>query len=623
MDSTQGPAQDDPVAEVTQELTGTWTALAHAPPANLDTCLLLTDGAVMCHQYNSNLWRRLTPDAFGSYQNGTWDTPAIAAMPNGNDASFGCAGCTYAPLYYASAVLPDGRAVVIGGEYINLSPVWTNIGFIYNPVTNTWSSQLADTFGGHNVGDAQGKVLQDGTFVLTNINTTNMESLNPATGVFTARSPTGKLDVNDEENWNILYDGTILTVDSRIVSSFERYTPSTNTWGGSGPTPVNLADTGGSPVANSKEVGPCASRPDNQLVCFSGNSLGQNAIYNPSTNTWSHAAAMDFPAGPNGGHFAMADGAAASLPDGNILVMASPVTNTVTFSAPSHFYEMSLSTNTLSAVTDSPHAGLFAAYQGRMLVLPSGEVLLTAFNQSTVSPVQDVMLYSNGGAPAASSRPTITAKPPVIAASGTYTITGRLFNGFSEGASYGDDAQSATNYPLVRITNNATHHVFYARTFNHSRMGVEPTGSTTPVMTSFQVPATFEAGPATLAVVANGIASPPVAVNKCSTGGPFPSTSDACVSSICLADPFCCTSGWDGVCISEIRTVCNSLTCPESSGSCTHPLCTAGAALKTGCDSATANCVASICLVDPFCCNTAWDSACVGEVNSVCGKNCN
>lgn len=511
-DTTQVEASDVRVAEVSQGLTGTWTALTNAPPDNLDTCLLLTTGSVMCHQFNSNLWHRLTPDAFGSYKNGTWNTPAIPPMPNGNDPSFGCVNCTYAPLYYASAVLPDGRAVVIGGEYINLTAVWTNIGFIYDPVANTWSSQLHDTFGGGQVGDAQGLVLQDGTYVLTNISTTNMEALNPATGVFTARNPMGKLDINDEENWTILYDGSVFTVDSRIASSFERYTPSTNTWGHSGPTPVNLADTGGSPVGDSKEVGPCALRPDNKLVCFSGNALGQNAIYDPSYNTWSHAPAMDFPAAPGSGHFAMADGAAASLPNGNILVMASPVTNTNPFSSPSHFYEMRLSTNTLSAVTDSPNAASFAAYQGRMLVLPTGEVLLTAFNQSAV---QDVMLYSNGGAPAASSRPVITSAPPTIVAGGVYTIAGRQFNGFSEGASYGDDAQSASNYPLVRITSTATGHVYYARTFNHSRMGVERTGSATVVTTHFQVPASFENGPATLVVVANGIASRPRNVNSC------------------------------------------------------------------------------------------------------------
>jgi hypothetical protein len=55
---------------------------------------------------------------------------------------------------------------------------------------------------------------------------------------------------------------------------------------------------------------------------------------------------------------------------------------------------------------------------------------------------------------------------------GSYVVSGHLFNGLSQGAAYGDDAQSATNYPLVRITNLGTGHVFYSRTHDHSSMAV-------------------------------------------------------------------------------------------------------------------------------------------------------
>jgi hypothetical protein len=79
----------------------------------------------------------------------------------------------------------------------------------------------------------------------------------------------------------------------------------------------------------------------------------------------------------------------------------------------------------------------------------------------------------------------------------------------SQAAAYGDDQQSATNYPLVRITNNATGHVFYSRTHDHSSMAVAFGGR---VSTNFDVPATQELGPSTLVVVANGIPSDPVAV---------------------------------------------------------------------------------------------------------------
>ena len=495
----------------------TWTAVTSPAPGFLDTCQLLTDGTVMCHEWNTNHWHRLSPNNTGSYVAGTWDSPAIADMPNGNDASFGCAGCTYQPLYYASAVLPDGRVIVIGGEDINLSNVETNIGFLYDPTTNSWSTQLTEAFGGGNVGDSMGIVLQDGTFVLSNIRNTNMEAFDGVL-TFTALNPTGKLDRNNEEGWHILPNGTLLTVDTAIASSFEIYNPTTNTWGNSGATPVNMADT----IANSQEIGPGLLRPDGVLVYFSGNSLGQNARYDVATGTWTHTASMDFPADPVSGlNFSVKDGPAAVLPNGNILVMASPVNNTKgAFLGPSHFYEVDFATNNLAAVVDSANAASFASFEGRMLLLPTGEVLLTAFNQRsdnqfpahTVAPVQDVQIYSNGGAPKNAWRPVITSLPAHLAPGTTYTLSGNQLNGFDEGAAYGDDSQSATNYPLVRIT-SPSGHITYARTHGFSRMGVESVGSTEVITTGLDVPAGLELGASSLVVVANGIPSAPVAIN--------------------------------------------------------------------------------------------------------------
>ncbi len=53
-------------------------------------------------------------------------------------------------------------------------------------------------------------------------------------------------------------------------------------------------------------------------------------------------------------------------------------------------------------------------------------------------------------------------------------------------------------------------------------------------------------------------------------------------------------------------------------GGCAHSDCSTGGALTSGCNS----CVTSICAQDPFCCNTSWDSICVGEVGSICGQTC-
>jgi len=141
-----------------------------------------------------------------------------------------------------------------------------------------------------------------------------------------------------------------------------------------------------------------------------------------------------------------------------------------------------------------------------MLVLPTGQVLLTTQGQT----FPEVLVYTAKGTFKPEWAPTITSVPTTLTRGTLYVVKGTQFNGLSQGAAYGDDTQSATNYALVRITNNATKHVFYARTVNPSTMAVA-TG-TLPVSTHFTVSATTETGASTLVVVTNGIPSKAVAV---------------------------------------------------------------------------------------------------------------
>jgi hypothetical protein len=187
--------------------------------------------------------------------------------------------------------------------------------------------------------------------------------------------------------------------------------------------------------------------------------------------------------------------------------VAPPATSTNVFGTPSRFYEFDGSS--ISQV-NSPANTNYPSYTGGMLVLPTGQILLT--HQAA-----DVYIYTPVGTTNSAWAPRITSFQSTLSRGGTYTISGTQFNGLTQGAYYGDDLQAATNYPLIRITNNATSHVFYARTHGHSSMGVA-TGSTT-VSTSFDVPAGIELGASTLVVVANGIASPTVSVTI-ATGTP-------------------------------------------------------------------------------------------------------
>ena len=91
----------------------------------------------------------------------------------------------------------------------------------------------------------------------------------------------------------------------------------------------------------------------------------------------------------------------------------------------------------------------------------------------------------------------------------TGIVYGYRLSGMSEGGAYGDDYQPSTNYALVRVTNNATGHVFYCRTHNPSSYLVQ---NSALEYTKFDVPAGAETGPSMLVAVTNGIPSQPISV---------------------------------------------------------------------------------------------------------------
>lgn len=513
-----------------------WNQVNNPPSGtNPSTCLLLTDGTVMCQAGpGSKSWLRLTPDINGSYENGKWTS--LTDAPSGTDGTdvlgVTCSPCQWAPEYYASQVLPDGKVTIIGGEYNTNStsthPSWSPIGFLFDPTANSgagsWSAQLTQPWGTSTtssgdtvgqIGDAQSILTQTGAMLLANTSTSDMASFNESTLTFSALGPTGKLDGNDEEGWTILPNGTILSVDASLANSFEIYDPVANAW--SHPTTnttagITLADVGGN--CNSEELGPAVTLPNGTVLQFSGGPSGQNAVYTIATGTW--AATTTFPS-PTGQPDSVADGPASLLVNGHVLVMASPACVQTsagpppkfsTFNSPSHIYDFDGTTFT-DVTSGGPSVSGVASYQGRMLLLPSGRILVTHDGDSS-----DVWTYTPGSGPQSTWAPAITSVPTNLGQGETYSVSGTQFNGFSQGATYGDDAQENTNYPLVRITNTGSGHVFYARTHDHSRMGIEAVGDTTTIVsTNFDVPAAIETGASTLVVVTNGIPSAPVDVN--------------------------------------------------------------------------------------------------------------
>jgi hypothetical protein len=452
-----------------------WVTLTNKPSFDPDTPLLLTDGTVMVHQYSSNKWWRLTPDSTGSYVNGTWS--ALASMSS-----------SYGPLYFASAVLADGNVIVEGGEYNFGSDVETNLGAYYNSSTNTWTSVTAPS-GWTHIGDGASVVLPDGTFMLGNCGVAGticapfekQQALLDETTLTWTITGTGKNDQNSEEGWTLLPTGDVLTVDTWSTPETELYNPSTGSWSLAGDTPASL-------VNPCVEVGPAVLRPDGTV--FATGAVPNNAIYNSTTGVWSAG-----PSFPN--NEGITDGPAALLPDGNVLLSAGPTSSC--YQPPSKFYEFN--GTSLIPAPATANASKDPTYVGRMLVLPTGQILF-------VDGTTTVQVYEPAGTYQAAWQPTITSVASTLTAGSTNnSIQGTQFNGLSQGAMYGDDAQMATNYPIIRIVNKSTKHVFYARTHNHSTMGVA-TGSTI-VSTEFDLPSTIETGPSAIFVVANGIPSRP------------------------------------------------------------------------------------------------------------------
>jgi hypothetical protein len=447
---------------------------------------------VILHESCGRSWYKLTPDLSGSYVHGTWKR--ITPLPTG-----------YAPLYFGSAVLADGRVVIAGGEYNSTAQnycqrVWTNQGAIYDPQKNTWTL-IAPPSTWSTIGDAPSVVLANGTYMQANSRTAEQALLDASNLTWTITG-TGKFDVNDEEGWNLLPDGTVLTVDTYILKydahglNYETYDPATGSWTSGPPsgTIVQLWDSYPNARNSSQEVGPAVLRPDGTLFATGANGVpgasGHTAIYDTNTQQWT--AGPDFPAGLD-----VADGPASILPNGNVLVQTSPGI----YGIGSRFFEWN-GTAFREVTAGNTEAPKVPSYYGNMLALPSGEILWSDFGS--------VWVYRPSGTPNPAWLPQITSAPIQVRRGKSYVVSGFNLNGFSQGAAYGDDVQAATNYPLVRLTNRITGHVFYARTHDHSTMGLAYTGEAS---TNFDVSLKTETGLSDLQVVANGIASAPVTVS--------------------------------------------------------------------------------------------------------------
>ena len=483
------------------------TRLTNQPTDPGYLSLLLTDGRVMVQSNNdSGAFYSLTPDSKGSYLNGTWHV--LAHMPTG-----------YAPYAGAQAVLADGRVLFVGGEYnldqyqLPFAPSGlTNMSAVYDPAADSWT-MIAPPPGVAYIGDVTSTIMPDGSFVFGEKLGRGMWRLDPTSLTWSAVAAVGKADDFAEENWTLLPDGDLFTIDVGNPSHAEHFDPIAARWYSDGNTPARMTSPTDSPAGLTYgpapvavvggvtygpgpagtyfppgEIGPALLLPNGTVFATGAANSGaaaHTAIYTPGAtpaDSGTFAAGPDFLAGDDA-----EDTSAALLPSGHALVAV----------LSGHLYEYDGSQMPVAAALPS-NGGMTQYF---VLPLPSGQVLVTG---------GATQIYSDTGSPDPTWAPNITASPATVTRGSSYIVSGTQFNGLSQAASFGDELSAATNYPLVRITNTATGKVVYARTHSHSSMGVA-TGNTI-VSTHFDVPMQADAGASTLVVVANGIASVPVQV---------------------------------------------------------------------------------------------------------------
>ena len=501
---------------------GTWQTLTNPPPlpdivvngvfqypGGAGFPLLLTDGGVMVQNIGDGKIFKLTPDQNGSYVNGTWSE--LATMP-------------FVSFAAAQAVLADGRVIYEGGEYSNFDFEFllTNQGAIYDPVADKWTmvsppSFFVDlyppraSFAPHPIGDSASVILADGTFMLADKMSRQQALLDLKTMTWTETGTGTKADLNDEEGWTLLPNGKVLTVDCYTDAFFhlapypsnptnsEIYDPQTGQWSSAGSTINTLTDPA------TAEMGPGVLRPNGTV--FAVGSPGNTSIYDVHTGRWSVGPRL--PISPQGYQYTAQDAPGTLLPNGNVLFGVSGGAEPPGggYSGPPlAFFEFD--GHKLIPEPTIPNGPFETSSSPNLLLLPTGQVL-------EADGSKDIEIYTPDGRDDGEHEgehewaPVILHGPRAVHPGKSYELRGIRFNGMSQASMYGDEGQSATNYPLVRITNLRTGHVLYSRTHNHSSMAV---ASDDVVSTHFDVPTRQESGLSKLEVVADGIASDPLLV---------------------------------------------------------------------------------------------------------------
>jgi hypothetical protein len=514
-----------------QPMAGKWQSLASPPSVpsgafSAETMLLLTNGNVLIHNAYQSEWLLFKPDPNNGYAGGSWGAVSQMSTQRG---------------FFASGVLRDGRVFVVGGETSTSTASDISSGDIYDPATNTWTAMAGTNAPPAYIqGDASACVLPDGRVLFGAISSNQTAVWDPLNSSWTAAGTAfgtqgnSKFGNCNEETWTLLPDGSVITVNTKAPAaggglnnsptSAERYIPATDLWQQTSALPnvlalTSLTDNATNPPtpAVAYEIGPAILLPSGKFIAFGA--TGHTAIYDPTTDTWT--AGPDFPADPGDpsnnnvvisptGLLTLSDAPACLQPNGRVLTVAGTLYLTVQngqnllFSKNSQYFEYDPVANKLSKLTAQPPSAATSqdTWTARFLLLPTGQILLSTQQGQVYIYTPD----SAEGSYQPAWQPAITSFPNTLVTGHSYLLTGTQLNGLSQANSYGDDAQMATNYPIVQLTDTVSKAVYYLQTQDFSSLGVAVPGNQTCSVT---VPSNIPPGAYSLVVIACGIPSAP------------------------------------------------------------------------------------------------------------------
>ena len=476
---------------------GTWTAAPVNPGVGQAFGLwLLTDGTVLSHGTALNNWVVLSPDAKGSYANGTWKSVASSMHARGGAQQH---------------MLRDGRFFQAGGEYIDgpactaaLCPTTE----IYDPVANTWTPTATAQY---DIGDTGSATLADGRVLDSTRTDNHIQIYDPVTDKWTVPG-TMPLQSGDENAWVSLQNGGVLAVGYQSDGA-AIYNPATGTWIRTGPVPsgFNTGDTGGISLMF-----------DGRVFVYGLSS--QCYIYTPGATA---ADPGTWVLGPKMLNNEAEDEFSDTLPNG--MVWGGLVTKT--YGPGVVLQQFNPMTNMVSMATPTPDQG--NPYPIGYVNLPNGQVMVTAANANWI--------YTPNTPPQDAWRPTVTSV--VYNSDGSYTLTGTQLSGLINGSDEGDDMTNAANYPIVRLQDEAGN-VYYCRSFAFSNM--MPSKGPTPETCQFTTPKNLPAGTYELYVSAVGVQSKDPVSFTTGVGGMGGAADAGTTAADAGGSPGDSTSGTDG-----------------------------------------------------------------------------